>query len=160
MNINRAIFTVTMVVISVSLPVYSAEFNNLEAAKVSSSDIWVQSNKGLQSSVEFISDGNVAGVQFDVQSPSLTHDNYQCGTEELRATHQVLCKYHAESKFVRVIVFSLPASIIPDSTILTFDSSVSRNSKLAKKTNAAAKVTNVTFSDAVGENITPAHVSR
>ncbi len=118
-------------------------------------DLWVEAGKGGYS-VEFINDGAVAGMQFDIKDASIQEGGFTCsGT--LSSAFQTSCVLNAEQGYLRVLVFSMDASIIPDATVV----SVRRTSGGAasfKAIQARPSLNGVVLSDNQGRNVTPDHL--
>jgi len=146
--------------------VLSAEAGNLsrDSAAVDS-DLWLQSQKGGYS-VEFVNNGEVAGIQFDIRDRRIKEGAFNCGTPALLETHTVNCNLHEDDGFLRVVVFAVPSVVVPDSKIveITFDSSGLRDAtqsrgELLTSARARAELSGVTLADVEAVDVTPSHLN-
>src|SRR6056297_1103237 len=80
------------------------------------SDLWLQPTDG-GFSVEFVSGGDVAGLQFDVKGLTVAEGQFDCGAS-LADSHIASCSINNEGN-LRVIVFSMNNAPIPDGTLVT-----------------------------------------
>lgn len=119
-----------------------------------SSDLWVENVKGGGYSIEFVNADSIAGLQFDIRDDAIKAGGFSCGGT-LSSAFQSSCTLHAEDGFLRVIVFSMNAADIPDSTV--FSVSVDRSGFISKQTRPS--ISGVIFSDSQGRNITPDHLN-
>jgi len=120
-------------------------------------DLWLQPAKGGYT-VEFVSDQPVAGLQFDVKGIEVTEGQFDCGTG-LPETHVASCSINADGN-LRVGVFSMNNSPIPDSTIVTIRRAASnqRGDLLSAARAGEPMLDGVLFADAQAADITPAHL--
>ena len=126
--------------------------------EASGADLWLQSGKAGYT-IEFVGDGNVAGLQFDVKGLKLAEGQYDCGVG-LADTHIANCTVNAEGK-LRVIVFSMENAPVPDGTLVQIRnaSSATRADVLgAARQDAAPTLTGVMFADAQAVDVTPEHL--
>lgn len=156
-NLNTATFKVAaLTLFLVTLTAYGQA--KIETTK-QSADIWINSAKGGSTTVEFVSDGKVSGLQFEITLPESVMKNVSlnCGGS-LPSTHTAICKQH--ENFLRVVVFSMESAILPDATIIQFattaqESFYSKNNQT--KANKASLM-NVILADDSGQEITPEYL--
>jgi len=125
---------------------------------VSGADLWLQPAKGGHT-IEFVADGKVAGLQFDVKGINVTEGQFDCGVG-LADSHIANCTVNADGQ-LRVIVFSMENAPIPDGTLVFIrnGSPTSRSDLLSASRQAAAPaLEGVLFSDAQAVDVTPEHL--
>lgn len=124
----------------------------------SGADLWLQPAKGGYT-IEFVADGNVAGLQFDVKGLKVSEGQYDCGVG-LADSHIANCTVNADGR-LRVIVFSMDNAPVPDATLVRIRnaSSASRADLLrASRQPAAPALEGVLFADAQAVDITPEYL--
>jgi hypothetical protein len=126
----------------------------------SGSDLWIQP-AGNGYTVEYVSNGQVVGLQFDVQGLKVSEDQVQCGTS-VAESHIANCTV-SEKGTLRVIVFSMENAPLPDGTLVTILSPQRDQSKRMDLRQAGAEATavelgGVVLSDVRGVDITPSHL--
>jgi len=129
-----------------------------QKTELSKSDLWLQPVRGGYS-IEFVADGKVAGLQFDVKGLKVSEGQFDCGAG-LADSHIANCTFNADGQ-LRVIVFSLDNAPVPDGTIVTIRnaSSASRADVLSASRQAAAPaLEGVLFADAQAVDVTPEHL--
>jgi len=117
-------------------------------------DLWVQSQKGGYT-VEFVNNGDVAGVQFDLRDRRISEGGFTCGTQALQETHEVVCNLHEDDGFLRVLVFAMPTAVIPDSTVVEVSPEAS---VLRVAAQPSVELAEVTLADAEAQDVTPGHL--
>ena len=125
---------------------------------VSGADLWLQPVKGGYT-IEFVADGKVAGLQFDVKGLKVSEGQFDCGAG-LADSHIANCTVNADG-VLRVIVFSMDNAPVPDGTIVNIRnaSSASRADVLSASRQAAApELEGVLFADAQAVDVTPEHL--
>ncbi len=145
--------TRNILILVVATIINAAAFSAEE--KASGADLWIQNQKGGYT-VEYVSDGVTAGLQFDVHDKSIKEGSFQCGPG-LASSHIANCTLHADEGFLRVVVFSMTNEIAPNGSLLRVNSA-STGSKLRAAANAGATLGNVVFADSQGQDVTPAHL--
>ncbi|HKL52568.1 MAG TPA: hypothetical protein VJ902_01305 [Wenzhouxiangellaceae bacterium] len=134
---------------------------NAEKGNVSGSDLWIQPN-GNSYTVEYVSNGQVVGLQFDVKGIKVAEGQFQCGTS-VAETHIANCTINEKGN-LRVIVFSMENAPLPDGTLVTISAPERDQAKRMELRQAAAAVAptaqlaGVVLSDVQGVDITPAHL--
>lgn len=126
--------------------------------EVATSDLWLQPAKGGYT-VEFVSGGEISGLQFDVKGISVADGQFDCGIG-LSDSHIANCTVNSDGN-LRVIVFSMDNAPIPDGTMVTIRnaSPSSRADVLSASRQAAAPaLQDVVFSDAQAVDVTPDHL--
>ena len=124
------------------------------AGAADQADLWVQSQKGGYT-VEFVNNGNVAGIQFDLRDSRIKQGSFSCGSQFLLQTHQVNCTLHEDEGFLRVLVFAMPTAAIPDATVVEIDPEASA---LRAAAQPSVELAEVTLADAEAQDVTPAHL--
>jgi len=151
-NLKLAALTLFFVAMTAHGQIKSASVNT-------SADIWVNSSKGGSTTVEFVSDGKVSGLQFEITVPESMMKNVSlsCGAS-LPSTHTAVCKQH--ENFLRVVVFSMESAILTDATIIQFAAPAQESKYSSKSKSTAGKVSlqNVILADASGQEITPEYL--
>lgn len=131
-------------------------FSAESEAKAAASDVWVQNQKGGYT-VEFVGDGNVVGLQFDIKDKNIVEGSYECGAS-LAATHIASCTLNAEEGFLRVIVFSMNNDVLADTSLVRVNVRSSGFALSKAAADAAVEISNVILSDTQGQNVTPEHL--
>ena len=150
MSINRAILAAAA---AIGLAAGTAVANE----DVSSADLWLQkSDSGF--TVEFVSDGQVSGLQFDVKGIQVVEGQFQCGVS-VAETHTASCSINSDGN-LRVIVYSMTNELLGDGTMVQISPRSRQNSSRMALQQASAgqgtvELANVVFGDAQGVNITP-----
>lgn len=124
-----------------------------------SADLWIQQDKSGYS-VEFVGDGNIAGMQFDIHDKSIVEGSYSCG-EALASTHIASCTLHAKEGYLRVLVYTVSKNALGDTTLVrvsTNASSKGNASFAATNSKSSASLKNILFSDANAQDVTPDHL--
>lgn len=149
--------TIALISLLTVAPVMAQQVSKEQQPAASAGDLWVQNGKGGYA-VEFVNSSEVAGLQFDLHDKNIKEGSYNCGGS-LDAKFQVACTLHADKGFLRVIVFAMDASQIPDSTVVSINSSSNGGKKLIALA-AAPSLKGVIFSDNQGRNITSSHLGK
>lgn len=129
-----------------------------QKAELAQADLWMQPAKG-GFSVEFVSSGEIVGLQFDIKGVQVADGQFDCGIG-LASSHTASCSITADGN-LRVIVFSMENAPIPDGTMVMVRNAVSadRNNLLgAVRKGSEAALDRVVFADIQGANVTPAHL--
>ena len=132
-----------------------------EKGNSSGSDLWVQPS-GNGYTVEYVSDGQVVGLQFDVKGIKVAEGQFQCGTS-VAESHIANCTINEKGN-LRVIVFSMENAPLPDGTLVTISAPSRDQAKRMELRQAAANAApsaelgGVVLSDAQGVDITPNHL--
>jgi hypothetical protein len=129
-----------------------------QKSELAQADLWMQPAKGGYT-VEFVSSGEVVGLQFDVKGIEVAEGQFDCGVG-LASSHQASCTINAEGN-LRVIVFSMENAPIPDGTMVMIRNAVSADrGNLLGAVRKAAQPTldGVVFADTQGTNVTPDHL--
>lgn len=128
-----------------------------DKGELASSDLWIQA-AGNGYTVEYVSDGQVSGLQFDVKGIKVAEGQFDCGTS-VASTHIASCSINSNGD-LRVIVFSMSNAPLGDGTLVTINAPASRD--LSKRFDQAAggeaQLDGVLFSDAQGVDVTPDHL--
>lgn len=122
------------------------------AAEAPSSDLFTNNAKGGYT-VEFVNAGDVAGIQFDIQDKNIREGGFTCGGS--LNGFETSCTLNAEQGYLRVIVFSMDAALVPDATLV----SINTTGGSIKKEFTRPSLNGVILSDAQGRNITPGHLN-
>ncbi len=156
MSINRGILAAAA---ALTLAAGAAVAADNEA---SSADLWIQ-KAGNGFTVEYVSDGQVSGLQFDVKGIKVTDGQFDCGTS-VAETHTASCSINSEGN-LRVIVFSMTSDVLADGTMVTIAAPSRDNSSRmqARQLSAASQfeslsLDGVLFADAQGADVTPDHL--
>ncbi|MBY6205419.1 hypothetical protein [Halomonas denitrificans] len=156
MSINRGILAAAA---AVTLAAGAAIASDNEA---SSADLWIQKS-GNGFTVEYVSDGRVAGLQFDVKGIKVVDGQFDCGTS-VAESHTASCSINSDGN-LRVIVFSMTNEVLPDGTMVTIaPPSRDNTSRMQARQLAAASeaesvaLDGVLFADAQGADVTPDHL--
>ncbi|HMB39798.1 MAG TPA: hypothetical protein VKO85_12020 [Wenzhouxiangellaceae bacterium] len=155
MSIN---YSVKYVIAAVALMGSGLSFAESKA-EIVTADLWLQAAKGGYS-VEFVSDGEIAGLQFDVQGLSVAEGQYDCGVG-LADSHVANCSINSDGN-LRVIVFSMDNAPVPDGTMV-FIRNASPSAKRAELLTAARQaaaptLSGVLLADAEATDVTPDHL--
>lgn len=129
-----------------------------QKSELATADLWMQSAKGGYT-VEFVSSGEIVGLQFDVKGIEVAEGQFDCGIG-LASTHTASCSINADGN-LRVIVFSMENAPIPDGTMVMIRNAVSadRGNLLGAARKAAQPTLDgVVFGDVQGANVTPEHL--
>lgn len=122
-------------------------------------DLWLQAAKGGHT-VEFVSDRPIAGLQFDVEGIKAAEGQFDCGVG-LTDSHIASCSI-TDTGALRVIVFSMDNSPIPDSSIVRIRNSASSGRADDVLSSARSKsqpeLEGVLFADADAVDVTPEHL--
>ena len=148
--------SITVALLLVCASAVGQEFSK-QAAAPNAGDLWVQNSKGGYT-IEFVNASEVAGLQFDLHDKNLKEGVYNCGGT-LDSNFQVACTLHAKEGFLRVIVFAMDASPVPDATVISVNGGGSSVSKYSARA-AAPSLRGVIFSDSQGRNITSSHLGK
>jgi len=131
-------------------------------SEVSSADLWIQ-KAGNGFTVEYVSDGQVSGLQFDVKGIKVTDGQFDCGTS-VAETHTASCSINSDGN-LRVIVFSMTSDVLPGGTMVTIAAPSRDNTSRmqARQLSAASDfesiaLDGVMFADAQGADVTPDHL--
>ncbi|NKI34119.1 hypothetical protein HFP89_02930 [Wenzhouxiangella sp. XN79A] len=155
MRINHRILAAAAVV------ALSAGAAHADKGNASGNDLWVQPS-GNGYTVEYVSDGQVVGLQFDVKGIKVAEGQFQCGTS-VAESHIANCTINDEGN-LRVIVFSMENAPLPDGTLVTITAPSRDQSKRMELRQAsadaapAAQLAGVVLADAQGVDITPDHL--
>lgn len=125
-------------------------------------DLWIQkAANGF--TVEYVSDGSIVGLQFDVKGIKVVEGQFDCGTS-VAESHTASCSINSDGN-LRVIVFSMTNEVLPDGTMVTIaPRSRDNTSRMQARQLAAASeaesvaLGGVLFADAQGADVTPDHL--
>ena len=129
-----------------------------QKSELNQADLWLQPAKGGYT-VEFVSSGEIVGLQFDVKGIEVAEGQFDCGIG-LAGSHQASCTINSDGN-LRVIVFSMENAAIPDGTMVMIRNAVSADrGNLLGAVRQAAQPTldGVVFADVQGGNVTPDHL--
>ena len=129
-----------------------------QKSEIAQSDLWVQPVKGGYT-VEFVSSGEIVGLQFDVKGIEVAAGQFDCGIG-VAETHIASCTINSEGN-LRVIVYSMENSPVPDGTMVMIRTAVSGDrGNLLRAVRKAAQPTldGIVFGDVQGANVTPDHL--
>ncbi len=156
MSINRGILAAAA---AMTLAAGAAIASDNEA---SSADLWIQKS-GNGFTVEYVSDGQVAGLQFDVKGIKVVDGQFDCGTS-VAESHTASCSINSDGN-LRVIVFSMTNEVLADGTMVTIaPRSRDNTSRMQARQLAAASqaesvaLDGVLFADSQGADVTPDHL--
>ncbi len=129
-----------------------------QKSELAQADLWLQPAKGGYT-VEFVSNGEVVGLQFDVKGIEVAEGQFDCGAG-VAETHIASCTINSEGN-LRVLVYSMENAPIPDGTMVMIRNAVSADrGNLLGAVRQAAQPTldGVVFGDVQGANVTPDHL--
>jgi len=136
---------------------YSQTFKQDNAVKPQS-DLWIEASKSKKT-VEFVNDGSVVSLQFELTLEGLTENQVSC-QDSFTSDHVMVCFY--KDGYLKAAVYSITNSAVPDTTLLTIDgnsagASYLRGSKSSRKN---ANIRAIKFNDITAANVTPDHLKR
>jgi len=151
---NRIILSV-IILIGASTIAHSQSFLNAEAIK-SQSDLWLQSSKDVNT-VEFVNDGSVVSLQFEVAIGGLDESQVSC-QQNFSSNHVMACFF--KDDYLKAAVYSITNAAVPDTTLLTIDSAKVNSSYLRRDKSDSKQpvIRAIKFNNVTAANVTPDHL--